>query len=34
LIVGVILKCIPVKSDGTRASPNGYAPLPSGPDNI
>ncbi|XP_066360322.1 probable calcium-transporting ATPase 9, plasma membrane-type [Miscanthus floridulus] len=34
LIVGVILKCIPVKSDGIRASPNGYAPLPSGPDNI
>jgi Ca2+-transporting ATPase len=34
LIVGVILKCIPVKSDGIHASPNGYAPLPSGPDNI
>ncbi|GJN28368.1 hypothetical protein PR202_gb16479 [Eleusine coracana subsp. coracana] len=34
LIVGAILKCIPVESGGTSASPNGYAPLPSGPDNI
>jgi P-type Ca2+ transporter type 2C len=34
LIVGVILKCIPVGSGGTSASPNGYVPLPSGPDNI
>ena len=35
LIVGAILKCIPVtKSDGVPASPNGYAPLPSSPDDI
>ncbi|TVU50798.1 hypothetical protein EJB05_02188 [Eragrostis curvula] len=34
LIVGAILKCIPVESGATSASPNGYAPLPSGPDNI
>ncbi|RLM85152.1 putative calcium-transporting ATPase 4, plasma membrane-type [Panicum miliaceum] len=34
LIVGAILKCIPVKSDEHPSSPNGYIPLPSGPDNI
>ncbi|CAM0151384.1 unnamed protein product [Urochloa decumbens] len=34
LIVGAILKCIPVKSDASPSSPNGYVPLPSGPDNI
>ncbi|KAG2614777.1 hypothetical protein PVAP13_3NG007500 [Panicum virgatum] len=34
LIVGAILKCIPVKSDENASSPNGYVPLPSGPDNI
>ncbi|KAG2559941.1 hypothetical protein PVAP13_8KG025100 [Panicum virgatum] len=34
LIVGAILKCIPVKSDENPSSPNGYVPLPSGPDNI
>lgn len=35
LIVGALLKCIPVtKSAEVPASPNGYAPLPSGPDNI
>ncbi|KAL6906054.1 hypothetical protein ACP4OV_003655 [Aristida adscensionis] len=34
LIVGVILKCIPVESGDTSATPNGYAPLPNGPDNI
>ncbi|KAJ1274113.1 hypothetical protein BS78_05G037800 [Paspalum vaginatum] len=34
LIVGAILKCIPVKSDGIPASLNGYAPLPGGPDNV
>ncbi|RLN29197.1 putative calcium-transporting ATPase 4, plasma membrane-type [Panicum miliaceum] len=34
LIVGAILKCIPVKSDENPSSSNGYVPLPSGPDNI
>lgn len=35
LVVGAVLKCIPVaKSNGAPASPNGYAPLPSGPDDI
>ncbi|TKV99175.1 hypothetical protein SEVIR_8G026100v4 [Setaria viridis] len=34
LIVGAILKCIPVNSDASPSSPNGYVPLPSGPDNI
>jgi len=35
LIIGAILKCIPVtKSNEVPASPNGYAPLPSGPDDI
>ncbi|CAL5098392.1 unnamed protein product [Urochloa decumbens] len=34
LIVGAILKCIPVKSDASPSSPNGYVLLPSGPDNI
>nr|CAB3489027.1 unnamed protein product [Digitaria exilis] len=34
LIVGAILKCIPVKSDENPSSPNGYLPLSSGPDNI
>ncbi|CAN6362195.1 unnamed protein product [Urochloa humidicola] len=34
LIVGAILKCIPVKSDASPSSSNGYVPLPSGPDNI
>ncbi|CAD6254922.1 unnamed protein product [Miscanthus lutarioriparius] len=35
LIVGAILKCIPVtKSNEVPAGPNGYAPLPSGPDDI
>jgi len=34
LIVGAILKCIPVKSDENASSPNGYVPLRSGPDNI
>ncbi|KAF8707148.1 hypothetical protein HU200_030389 [Digitaria exilis] len=34
LIVGTILKCIPVKSDESPSSPNGYLPLSSGPDNI
>ncbi|XP_062203119.1 probable calcium-transporting ATPase 8, plasma membrane-type [Phragmites australis] len=34
LIIGAILKCIPVKSGEISASPNDYAPLPSGPDNI
>ncbi|KAL5205656.1 hypothetical protein ABZP36_033865 [Zizania latifolia] len=31
LIVGVILKCIPVESGENTAPPNGYSPLPSGP---
>ncbi|TKW07720.1 hypothetical protein SEVIR_7G325700v4 [Setaria viridis] len=34
LIVGAILKCIAVNSDASPSSPNGYVPLPSGPDNI
>ncbi|CAN6339549.1 unnamed protein product [Urochloa humidicola] len=34
LIVGAILKRIPVMSDASPPSPNGYVPLPSGPDNI
>ncbi|KAL6642216.1 hypothetical protein ACP70R_020397 [Stipagrostis hirtigluma subsp. patula] len=34
LIVGAILKCIPVGSGEASTAPNGYAPLPSGPDNI
>ncbi|CAN6352802.1 unnamed protein product [Urochloa humidicola] len=34
LIVGAILKRIPVKLDASPPSPNGYVPLPSGPDNI
>ncbi|CAN6348994.1 unnamed protein product [Urochloa humidicola] len=34
LIVGAILKCIPVKSDASPSSSNGYVALPSGPDNI
>lgn len=35
LVVGAVLKCVPVEpDDGVRASPNGYAPLPGGPDNI
>jgi len=34
LIVGAILKCIPVKSNESPACPNGYTALSSGPDNI
>uniref|UniRef100_A0A0E0BNN4 Calcium-transporting ATPase n=1 Tax=Oryza glumipatula TaxID=40148 RepID=A0A0E0BNN4_9ORYZ len=34
LIVGVILKCIPVGSGETSATPNGYRPLANGPDDI
>ncbi|XP_040385209.1 probable calcium-transporting ATPase 8, plasma membrane-type [Oryza brachyantha] len=34
LIVGVILKCIPVGSSENSATPNGYRRLASGPDDI
>uniref|UniRef100_A0A0E0MC95 Calcium-transporting ATPase n=1 Tax=Oryza punctata TaxID=4537 RepID=A0A0E0MC95_ORYPU len=34
LIVGVILKCIPVGSGENSAAPNGYRPLANGPDDI
>lgn len=34
LIVGVILKCIPVGSGETSATPNGYSPLANDPDDI
>jgi len=34
LIIGVILKCIPVKSGEISGSPNGYRPLANGPDDI
>uniref|UniRef100_A0A0D9XNX5 Calcium-transporting ATPase n=1 Tax=Leersia perrieri TaxID=77586 RepID=A0A0D9XNX5_9ORYZ len=34
LIVGVILKCIPVGSGENSATPNGYRPLGNGPDDI
>jgi Ca2+-transporting ATPase len=34
LIIGVILKCIPVKSDDISATPNGYKQLATGPDDI
>uniref|UniRef100_A0A0D9XWQ9 Calcium-transporting ATPase n=1 Tax=Leersia perrieri TaxID=77586 RepID=A0A0D9XWQ9_9ORYZ len=34
LIVGVILKCIPVGSGENSATPNGYRPLANGPDDI
>ncbi|KAL5224274.1 hypothetical protein ABZP36_010913 [Zizania latifolia] len=34
LIVGVILKCIPVVSGENSATPNGYSPLANGPDDI
>lgn len=34
LIIGAILKCIPVKSGEISASPNGYRQLANGPDDI
>ncbi|KAF7071600.1 hypothetical protein CFC21_076876 [Triticum aestivum] len=34
LIIGAILKCIPVKSGEISGSPNGYKPLANGPDDI
>lgn len=34
LIIGAILKCIPVESGEISASPNGYRPLANGPDDI
>ncbi|KAG1338374.1 Calcium-transporting ATPase [Cocos nucifera] len=34
LIVGIILKCIPVKPSRTADKPNGYEPIPSGPEAV
>ena len=34
LIIGAILKCIPVKSGGISVTRNGYMPLANGPDDI
>jgi Ca2+-transporting ATPase len=34
LIIGAILKCIPVKSSGISTTPDGYRQLANGPDDI
>ncbi|XP_010922239.1 probable calcium-transporting ATPase 8, plasma membrane-type isoform X1 [Elaeis guineensis] len=34
LIVGIILKCIPVEPGRTADKPNGYEPIPSGPEAV